>query len=507
MSFLTTTTSANGPVVPEICVTADPLRSHVAQIIGHESYLPWTIVQDKVFETKDGNKHLVLIDVDPKVAPDLIHLRGIIVDVDVEVILATSQGYTDTAVSDGLMADGGDIALVDTDEKYHLFPAGEYTAYYALDGAVVRLFWYGGKLFVATHRAMWLYDAPQRSRWGSGPTFHEMIELCGVPPVDELFDTSVMNSDTCHLFLLCHPSLNVSSRVSGCFCVHVESFAMSLKSGTVSAPGKIDFAVTEDLPLVVADKTVYRQRPLSLDEMNNHLLSGFFNPVPTADPRITTGESIMLFRRQAGTLLDVVRVYSTAAYHRMTLRGNNANPVHQFHALISYALPPLDSEAAHRELWSRFASLRPYSEEQVLQTLQDFGAVHLIPVEFHSDEWLSSVDNRIHMVWLNMILAMAPEKQPGFATAFSDFKRAREQLVNWLIELEQSPTPIHTLGEEYGRCKSLIKGARDAAGRQKQRAQRNVSVAEFIRNFVFREKGPSVYKMVRLMRGENAKNE
>lgn len=507
MSYITTTTAAGSLVVPTVHIAADSQRQEIATVLGVDPSLGWKVLTVESFETKAGAKVLAIVDVDPMQEPSLVYLRGIIVSLTDKIIVATSQGYTDSAVADTLMPDGGDLSLVDTVGKFHHFVEGKYVAHYGLDGVIVRLFWYGGVMFVATHRNVWLASKPKKSRWGSGTTFHEMLDLCGVPKTEQLFDTSKDNSSTCHVFLLCHPNVNNCTRISGTFCSHVESFTMDMGTLPDVVPGLLNFETFTQLNAVVEKPGVYAPQSLSVDEINEHLHSGFFGPVNCVDPRVSTGESVMLFAYDNGTLKDVVRVYSTAAYHRFRLRGSDNNVVHRFYCLITEAMESMSNDAACIKFWSQFASVAPYSPEQVRETIKTWGGINYIPVVQLSPDWLDLLDNRIHLIWLNILLAVAPEHQMAFADAFENFLNDRQQLVQWLVELERDKsTPLDQRDKEYSRCKGLIGGARKAAvtlHAKRPKTPLTDITASLIQTYVLKEKGASLYKLVRLMKESN----
>jgi hypothetical protein len=435
----------------------------------------WSVV-DRV-----GSLALVHYDEDADMKL-LGHLRGVLLDLEQKVVVAGSFGYTATAVAEELTPDSeGNLTLTDEIGDTHQFLTATTVIKPIFEGVVIRVIWWGGRSYHFTHRKI----EPVRSRWGSSPSFLTMYEEAGGPTDGELFDTAHPYSTTCYFFLVCHPALLVGTRqrVETPYLLYLARQETVLEQEAL--PGEESFFLTPTLSGRVAAPCIHKPTHFSLAQANHHLQYGYYDPFTPEDPRMATGEAVILFsHNERGPHL--LKVHSPSYQWRLSVRGNNPNLPNQFYSLLDWV-----AKADWERMGRRLLLLPPFSVKEIEELWHEQRGITALPCSEFNIEQYPDRDSRIHLLWLNFLFSLPPLAQPQALELLKRLRKERTDLVQWLRRLEKDHDSVEGL-EIPPRAKGIIGTAR--------RLSRPGQVSPTIRNLVQRERGASLYGLVRDMK-------
>jgi hypothetical protein len=494
----TTTNEITVPFVFDSSYKGDELSQKVASALTLPDRRGWSVV-----DSKDA---LALVHYeDDADMTKLGHLRGVVVDTEVNAIIAESFGYTPTAVSSELTIVDGSIRIADKDGEVHTFDPATSVIKRVFEGVVIRVLWHKGNMLRITHRRI----NSERSRWGSAKTFLSMYEEAGGPKAEQLFDTTKPYSSTVYDFLVVAPELLVGTRqkVATPYLVLLAIREMDLKRPVDQvAKGKNEFVVTNNISGSVDQSIIHDPKHLSLDDANHHLKFGYYNPFNVTDERQLTGEAIIIYSTVDGAVRDIVKVHSPSYEWRVNMRGNNPNIRNQFYSLLNSVYPDVASDDAWTALSSRFILLTLYDEASIKARYEQSGAILTIPPGTVSRDMFVSRDARIHLLWLNLLLSLPANMQKTALDLLTQFKTERDQVITWLQNVEQKFSNIEKL-EISNRAKGIVSCSRRLA-RERIATGKNYSangsymkipvlIKNTIRNLINKESGTSLYSLVR----------
>lgn len=490
------------PFALDMGYKGDEVTSHAARILGQKDTHGWEVleaVEDLalVHYTKDA---------------DLTthgHLRGVLLDLETDAIIADSFGYTPTAITRELKVDEeSGISVEDTDGVNHHFALNNVVIKRVFEGVVIRVIWHKGKLRMITHRRV---DA-SRSRWGSSKYFITMYQEAGGPTAEQLFDTSKPFSSTTYDFLVVDQALLVGTRqkVNKPYIVFLAQRTVDPKrSADQVAPGRASFTVNERIGGSVNESMIHEPKNLTLAEANHHLKFGYYNAFNVDDERQLTGEAVIVYRMVDGVVADIVKVHSPAYDWRLQMRGNNANIQLQFYCLLNTVYADLDNDEAWEAFKKRYVMLPLYDEESLKESYAKSGVILMIPTGETTRDDYSTRDARIHLLWMNYLLSLPPHAQGEALNLLSQFKKDRADVIAWLQDLEQNTHNIET-ADVPDRVKGLISSSRRLARDRIAKGENYSAKGSFmklpvvikstLRNLVFKENGPSLYSLNRSMK-------
>lgn len=508
------------PITIDGTYKGDEIQNKVAQILGLTDTTGWTITD------QDGN--LVIVHYTDEGASRNGHLRGVVVDIENEVIVATSFGHTPTVVTSQLEEKDGLLSLTDNEGIVHVFDTEQTIIKRVFEGVVIRVIWYNNKCYRLTHRKI----NADRSRWGSSPTFLSMYEVAGGPKPEELFDTSKPYSSSCYVFLVSHPSLLVGTRqhVTKPFIVNLAQFNMDLKRPADEvAPGLANFVTDSEIGGSVNESFIHEPLPLTLEEANNHIKYGYYNDFKVRDERQLTGEAVIIYQMVDGKVTDIVKVHSPAYDWRLNMRGNSPNIEHRFYSLLDTVYKDVKTEAQWEEFKKKLIPLSLYDESSIKELFEVNQGIITIP---DSEELLNFTsfcnrDDRIYLLWINYVLSLPTSVQFSALKIYSDFINDRNHLIEFIQSLERNPEhqnidtinfsnlkiddkPFKVNEKALKRLKIIIVTSRQLA-RKRIADKQNYSasgklmnlpmvIKSTIRNLICKEKGTSLYQLTKLMK-------
>jgi hypothetical protein len=248
-----------------------------------------------------------------------------------------------------------------------------------------------------------------------------------------------------------------------------------------------------------------------------HLKWGYYTEYPTDDPRQGTGEALIVYTETEGVITDIVRVHSPSFDWRLTMRGNNANIVHQFYTLLNTVYPNISSEETWSNLQKRYIMFPIYEPASIKHFYQTTGYILTIPQgEISRDDYFNK-EHRIKLLWLNYVLSLPPWLQGRGIDLLEEFRKDRNDLAEWIQGLEKQHKQLSDLSIYHERIKSekgIINQSRHfakqsvASGNNFTRNGKIIPLPKLIgnniRNFIYKENGTSLYALIKEMKRAKA---
>lgn len=437
-------------------------------------------------------------------------LRGIIVDVPNQRIVCDSYGYTPTVSlsRDLVVAPTGNYELLDTDGRTHSVSPNQVQFRVGYEGTILRLFKHNGKVYISTHRRI---DA-SRSRWGGSAPFPQMYTELGGPKGEDLFPADVATSPFVYFFLLVHPNVLIATleNIQGGYIVFLGRRQMKPDPSDT----RTEFGEKTEDEVFNLYPNLRRPKNLSLEEANNHLQHGYYPPQENPplvngveDHRLRKGEFVMMYTLQSDGMVNLIKVQGIPYWWRTMIRDNNPNLTHRFYQLTDLAQLRVEASVDN---WNSYASMFPIlsdiSQSPMGQPIFDptLGTAASVRTR----------EGRLLNIWRALLIAVPLSSQQEAHQIYATFVKDREDVIAWLRSIEES-LPLHTApppeAQNYSaRVFSIINSARQFA-RERRQTNRNVGrngnimgmralVRDNIRNLILKEKGISLYRLVREMR-------
>jgi hypothetical protein len=485
----------------------DELQQKVCRILGLDSAKGWSII--------DTFESLVLIHYnDSADAYEQGHLRGILVDTESECVLSDSFGYTPSCVYHALplptpVNDGQTtkevINIMDENQVFHQFDTSKVSIKRAFEGVVLRCLWYKGKFLQITHKKI----NTQRSRWGTPKTFLQMYQEAGGPTVEQLFDTSKPSSSTVYTFIVVDTPLLISTRqiVNKPYLVFVEAKEFDLKCPEDQVAKGKPISGTSEIGAIVNESMIHIPRELSIAEANDFLQKGYHAPHSHFDIRQYNGESIILCQEINGKK-QTVKVNSLSYDWRIRLRGNNPNVVNQFYHLLSSVYEDFN-ENSFFDFLGCYIPFPLYDQSTLKLFYEGYPNSQLPVADTISHQNYPTRDDRIQLLFINYWFSLPHTNQLQALTIFDDYKNDREALCKWLNNIHKTVQNLDSTELCY-RIKDIIKFCRNSSS-QDVRTNKNYTkegkfvpyeqlVKNKIRNIICKEKGSSLYSLVKIMK-------
>ena len=497
---------------------SNDLHAQLANIVGIETSAAWNICGSAGKTDGKGQDQLYLLGLKPETdASRFPTLRGTVVDLQAKTVVSQSFPYTPTVVADELVP-GDVVTLTDVDGVVHKLDTEHLRITVGYEGFLVHVFKHDGVIYFHTRKRMSL----DRSHWGKSGMFSDLYAAAGGPIGDNLFDPKCTHSPYCHVFIVSHPNILVSSKMD----VGPNGTLIYLGSKQMwdptyaSCPYKQKGEDGQLLPGITQEEFDADPRPaagwiepfskegeiysfvgveaprsLSLEEANVYLQVGDKDDFHQhSDFRINPGEFVILHQLDPISGEEtMIRVESRAYAWRCQLRNNDPNLLHRFYQLVNgsylhYETP--EGKAAYDALYPQM------------------GAVNM-----------ADRDGRLYNIWLAFMHAIPPCRTVEATGFYMQLKSERYQLIGWLSGLGQlAPAVVSQLCEELQiimpkRVHDILGVALSTANhklqtktnfdRQGLRLSKKRMMFDSIRNLVGKEAGASLYRLVRTMKQWN----
>lgn len=283
--------------------------------------------------------------------PENGELRGVVIDKDLGIVVASSFRYTPNETYDE------EIPIISPEQKYYL----------GIEGTILRVFKNKGKIYISTHKKI---DAV-KSRWGSSPTFVELFRKNGSYDINTLFDADCDYGIYCYVFMVVDPSIMVSSKLPIGESYDRKGFVMYLGTCKTSDDlskfngAKVDtrerIIDTSDMFDYLTKKSenpIVRPKEITVEQAKEHLTTGLFSLTKNKNSLATmNGEFVIIASDDLTKFPDMVKLCSRAYLYKLDVRGGDPNVYHRYFTLKDerIAIPIVDENYILDEFPSEFS--------------------------------------------------------------------------------------------------------------------------------------------------------
>jgi len=408
------------------------------------------------------------------------------------------------------------------------FDKASATLFLGYEGAMVRLFKWNGQVFFSTHRRI---DA-SRSNWGGRTSFFELYKKLGGPEIDTFFGAEPY-SPFCYMLLVAHNEIRLATstrdnriifigvkkvwdeekyasegkpyswsgelkpKIPSIPVVNQNTFSTNLDHSMIVQPS-VDVATAnkflfpnqfaKDIP-TTNEAAQYNAKDheilVDYNDAGNAVNEVFFKRLPQriADEKLAGGDFIILYTKSADGNTIVYRLESPAFQYRVEITGNDPNLYHRFAVeMVNF-----------------------YKAEP--KTLKDTYPQYI------SDQGLSlSLDqpNDRQIYWWSLFYdAVPPSYKDEVDTYFKRYDNDINKVATFIMSEYPRIIRMDSLSEELKRMNENTKRRfEDLRTKALASAHANgQSPHTAIRNMLFKETGPSLYKMISTVRNlEKLKN-
>lgn len=433
----------------------DPSVKKLASLLELPASRSWNCV--------DESSSLQLFHYNIEKTPDegVEKIRGLVFDSEEEIVVARSYNYTPNCVLPQIeLEEDGSLKLEDSDGKEHLLRDFSFCLGY--EGTVMRVFKHGGKVYHSSHRRLDTF----KSTWGNSPPFLSVYKQLGGPSDEELFNPSKNYSPYCHVFLMVHPKLLLSSLqpIGKGYLVYLG--ALDMYSSNPPYPEeecdleKRSFPTITSFPENMEEETPFILSPqeISLEEANKHLREGWQG---------LGGEFIIVSSKESkrGEFPSLIKISSPDYEKRTEVRNHDPSLYHRYVELSSRAA------TMNKEL---FQSTYKCGENTTM-----FERYQLILEDF---------------------ISYLPLHMRAECKDFADkLIKDRQELVSWMMELLYNGSGFLKEYKVPPRLYHIINNVKLPAN-WKNKPGAQTFVKKQLNYTLINEQGVSFYKMLRLMR-------
>lgn len=512
-------------------------RSTISKVLGVDNSASWDIV------SSDPENNLFMVHHKSDANLSVYgNVRGTVIDIVAETVVCSSAGYMPTTISNRLtLEEDGNIHLFDDFGREQTANPANMKIRTGYEGTIIRVFKHAGKVYRVTRKSL----NPIRSRWGNSKPFIQIYEELNGPSDDALFNPNSDYSPYCHSFILVHPDLVVSTKdiVGTGYIIYlgVEEMWSVVDENCPYKQTKEDGSMLEGVtqeqfdqdPRPNAgwiDSTIYSPNTypdnifetkignilspidLTIEQANKRLTSGFYDAggnLDNFDCRMIPGEFVIIYKlREDGSTESMIKVESPSYVWRSTIRDNNPNLLNRFYQLIdaSYNFKTEDQRQSYSEMFPTFTPFDPISISNSMPII-----MWMENTEMDYSQILVNKDSRLYNIWISFMMSVPLHKQYEVFGYLTSLKQSQDELVGWLRKMEDrgSLDPA----EFSRRVLDIVKKSRSFAqqevkkgnnGNNRNRGyKRKLSVKDItrrnIRNFINKEIGSSLYRLVKEM--------
>lgn len=488
----------------------DEIRRTIAGVVGIEDSAAWQIV------SSDTEHNLHMINHKPEASlVEYGQIRGIVVDTNAKSIVCQTYGYTPIVSANTLRECDGVVSVTDENGKSHSIDLNTSDIKMGFEGPLINVFKHDGVVYHSTRKRL---DA-DRSRWGGSKPFMQMFRELGGPEDDELFDPDSDYSPYVHMFIVVHPDVLVASKgdVGNGYLVYLgykqmwsvedDQCPYNQNVTTEDCPadgrpisGQIDSTLC--LPKTVStieeakQGHVYLPPSLTLEQANKHLRFGTHAPTCMKDERMESGEFVVIH-----TPTGLLRVESPSYAWRARMRENDPNLLHRFYQLVNGSYPRCD----HADELEAFTKLYPVFTPYEMESFQENLPYVVWPQADSEEVDLSDRENRLYNIYLCFLNAVPLHRQKEVVDYLDTLYTQRGELINWLKYLDGK-----SLNGYSPRVNNIVTTARrfaqdkfnrgDNTGPDGRKLTLKSMTGFNIRNFVLKEEGTSLYRLIREMK-------
>jgi hypothetical protein len=410
--------------------------------------------------------------------------RGVIIDNTTKKVIVPCYEEVPTFNAAALFPHNNVMEVCDKNGEMHCLDLKNTKFRYSFEGAVIRMYYHNGKVYLSTNRKL---DC-SKSRWGSKKTFFQMFEELGGDKI-KLFDDTKKYSPHCHFFVIVHPDLLICTKqnVGNGYLVHLGSYSCYDQSNCSYPLEYCDFECryprcTNDFTEAIQNKIVYQPKDLTLDEVNMHLQKGYWNPYSN-NYQTGSGECVIGCVYESPNLPPKLYKFVSPSYQfRESIRDNDPNIVHRMYSLITDSF--LDDEVYNSKYpWLEFESYKTTSEKVGMITYWNCGR----------KPPTSDKDAKLRNLWKCLLLASPLSKQKDIIKLYSNIYNTRKLVVEWLYSLygmqETDDKPI------IPRARKILELALKYAQTHNVKTINKFILCKNLAYLISNENGDSLYKL------------
>jgi hypothetical protein len=472
------------------------IRKKVAKVLSIDEDPSWTI---------EVSENLCLVSSKKEVMPRYPDIRGCVVDLNTSQVVVPCYGRITSVLTPMVHFDQGKMTVEDMDGNVKTLSQSDVRFSYGFEGPVLRLYKNGGKVYCSTNRRL---DCT-KSRWGTKKTFLEMFkELGGERLLETAFDSTKAYSSHFLTFIVVHPDMLLCTKqnVGQGYLVFLGSQQCFTKESCPYSVDEVDWETYQgksrfDAPFVTTDmfeaamssKIPYCPHPLSLDEVNRHLLIGY-GQKHSNDIRTGSGEFVIAYLKQENSSVSsyaqeqLFRFVSPSYDHRSHMRNEDPNLLHQFYCLSSESCLS-DAEYEMRYPWLEYEEAKKTEAEEGRIMYWNKGKRAVAP------DWQKKFRN----LWKHFVLSVPLHRQSEVFGFYKQFFVNRETLAEWLCSWFGRETKENDADELLStRAKKLMQLALEYERKHNPKADLTLSRKNLERNMRYlltNERGSSLYML------------
>ena len=489
-------------------------KKEYGKFLGLEPSGPWDIVSE--------NEELAMIhhqqDADMNVYGTV---RGVVLDKKVGNVVSYSYPHAPKFVLPALANIDGVVML----DKNTAIPFASLKIKIGFEGPLIQIFKHNGKVYHATRKRL---DSG-KSRWGNSKIFEEIWKELEGPADEVLFSADKKFSPYCHTFIMNHPDVLICTKDNvgrgnliylgpkQMYSTEVERCPYPLDEvdcelhvpNTVSSYDPTSGNFAEDPQNGgKPTKSIHSPETLTLEEANKHLLFGFyegFEGYQFLDPRLLPGEFIILENVESKMMY---RVESPSYAWRSGMRNNNPNFLHRFFELLDLAY--LRNSAEDEQKYMNSVPILTVYDVDSLRRNIEANPMIVWPQNTEVVEPIpTNKDEKLYNIWQCFLVSVPICRQSMVVEFYDLLMKRREEVTNWIIDRSREMDKIDIL-KFSRRVQDILMKTRSFAAEKVRRGE-NVDrrskvvktieelTIENIRNFISKEMGSSLYRIIREM--------
>ncbi len=217
---------------------------------------------------------------------------------------------------------------------------------------------------------------------------------------------------------------------------------------------------------------------------------------------------------QYGQVEDLLKIQSTSYAWRSDMRDTDPNLTFRFYQLANESHLRVDHYADAATIYRRkFPLLTKYNVGSIIDRIKKDGPFIVWPQEEINEEIAKELirgpTDRLSNIWRCFLMSVPLHRQLDVAHMFDRFIRDREDIITWIINMEDR-TDLAEDPDIPNRVHQILELARGNAakkteeGKNRDRRGRSLSVKALtganVRNLIMKENGRSLYKLMKSMK-------
>jgi len=468
--------------------------------------------------------------------PKVGMIRGTVVDLEFNMVVADFFGHTKVIQCDNLPAIPDNMKKItykftDLDGDTHLLDSDKIIFRTYFQGPTIGYMYWKGKIYEMTHRLL----NGSEGKYNSSSKFKDIAQQVGIPDANTMFDTvNTKFSPYVHYFIPVHRDVLISSKdqldPDKGFAVYLMYKKMwdTDKSGpfqitdpngrTINAStndkrtniGYVEliprkFKISSEYPTTANQPCLYGPPALNNTEVNNRLQNGYYGPVSNFDIRLGMGEAVAMYvYDDDNNFKQIIRLSSTALVWRTEVRG--AGPMlSEFYNMTTWAarcktdVNNLISDLDRNNLLAHFPVFKKLDLDDIKYKVNNGQLSCWLWPGTYND--LQTRNDVVYMMWVAYLMSVPIHEQKTVVNFYEDYMRVKQELISIIIqlskhddnELAQLNIPI--------RIKQIIKEAKKNVKIKRMAAKKGFQLPDeqilhsSIVNFISKERGDSMYSL------------